>query len=210
MDWSTLAELGTAVGTLILAIATFAATRSATRSARVAERQLAAGIRPLLVSSREQDPPQKIGFADRHYARPEGGRGTAEVADGVIYLTMSLRNVGSGVAVLDSWGIVPGAAQGVPGERPDPGSFTRLTRDIYVAPNDIGFWQGAMRDPADPVFAAVRRAVETRDGLTVYLLYRDVEGGQRVISRFSLLPAGDDAWLATVARHWNLDTADPR
>src|SRR5206468_318779 len=91
---------------------------SATRSARVAERQLAAAIRPMLVSSREQDPPQKIGFADRHYARAEGGRGTAEVADGVIYLTMSLRNVGAGVAVLDSWGIAPGVSQSTPGSGP--------------------------------------------------------------------------------------------
>jgi hypothetical protein len=31
-----------------------------------------------------------------------------------------------------------------------------------------------------------------------------------VISRFTLLPAGDDAWLITVSRHWNLDRYDPR
>jgi hypothetical protein len=210
MDWTTVAELGTAVGTLVLAVATFSATRSANRSARIAARQLAAAIRPLLISSREQDPPQKIGFADRHFVRPEGGQGTAEVTDGAIYLTMSLRNVGSGAAVLDSWGIEPGVSQSRPRERPDPSHFTRLTRDIYVPAGDVGFWQGAMRDPSDPQFAAVRDAIERREGLTIQLLYGDVEGGQRVVSRFSLLPGQEGSWLATVARHWNLDHPDPR
>lgn len=40
------------------------------------------------------------------------------------------------------------------------------------------------------------------------------EGGQCTISRFSLFPREDSegrrAWLAAVARHWNLDRADPR
>ena len=58
-DWSTIASLATAGGTLVLAVATFASIRSANRSARVpersartAERSLLAGQRPLLVNSR--------------------------------------------------------------------------------------------------------------------------------------------------------------
>jgi hypothetical protein len=43
-----------------------------------------------------------------------------------------------------------------------------------------------------------------------HLLYGDGEGGQRVISRFVVIPAGDDDWLVTVSRHWNLDRDDPR
>jgi len=35
-------------------------------------------------------------------------------------------------------------------------------------------------------------------------------GSQRAISRFPVLPAGDDGWYAQAARHWNLDGPDPR
>jgi hypothetical protein len=56
-DITTIAELGTAGGTLILAIATFGSVRSANRAARVAERSLQIGLRPLLVESRREDPP---------------------------------------------------------------------------------------------------------------------------------------------------------
>jgi hypothetical protein len=36
------------------------------------------------------------------------------------------------------------------------------------------------------------------------------EGGQRVITRFSIIPRGDDAWLLSAGRHWNMDRPDPR
>jgi hypothetical protein len=42
------------------------------------------------------------------------------------------------------------------------------------------------------------------------LLYGDFEGGQRVITRFVLRPAGDDAWISSATRHWNVDRPDPR
>ena len=211
MDWATTAGLATAVGTLVLAIATFGATRTSNRAALAAERSVAAGLRPLLVSSREQDPPQKIGFADQHFVRTEGGRGSAEVTDDAVYLTISLRNLGAGVAVLHGWDIVLGSLHSRPGEpHPDPASFRRLTRDIYVPAGDFGFWQGALRDLDDPALPGIRAAARRREPLTVHLLYGDVEGGQRMISRFSLLPVGDAAWLASIGRHWNLDRPDPR
>lgn len=210
MDWVTISALGTAFGTLVLAIATFASTRSATRAASAAERSLAAGLRPLLVSSREQDATQKVGFIDQHYVRVDGGRGSAEVVGDVIYLVMSVRNVGAGVAVLHSWEITTDAGSSAGTPRPDPARFHRLTRDIYVPGGDIGFWQGALRDPGSSIFTPVRDAIDRRQPLVVHLLYGDVEGGQRVISRFALIPAGDSAWLASVARHWNIDHADPR
>jgi hypothetical protein len=34
----------------------------------------------------------------------------------------------------------------------------RAGRPVYVASADVGFWQGALRDPADPLFAAMRAA----------------------------------------------------
>src|SRR5436309_16086816 len=100
---STIASLATAGGTLVLAAATFASVRSANRAARATERALLAGIRPVLVPSRLQDPPQKVGFQDEHWVKVEGGRAVAEVTDDVIYFAIALRNVGNGLAVLDRW-----------------------------------------------------------------------------------------------------------
>jgi len=62
VDWATISALGTAGDTLVLAVATFALVRSASRSARAAEWSLLAGLRPLLLPSRIQDPAEKIGF----------------------------------------------------------------------------------------------------------------------------------------------------
>ena len=94
---------------------------------------------------------------------------------------------------------------------PDPPleEFTTQVRDIYVAPGDSELWQGALRDPAADQFKAVAAAIEARDILTVSLLYGDLEGGQRMISQFAL-QYGNDRWLTTVGRHFNIDRPDPR
>jgi hypothetical protein len=209
VDWSTVAQLATAGGTLVLAAATFASVRSANRSARATERALLAGIRPVLVPSRMEDPPEKVGFMDDHWVRVQGGRGVAEATDEAIYLAIALRNVGSGLAVLDRWDFFPERVRSDTPRR-DPATYHRLTRDLYVPAGDLGFWQGVFRDPADPAFAEARDAILQRHAITVDLLYGDHEGGQRTISRIVLLPRGEDEWIASVARHWNLDRADPR
>ena len=95
-DWSTIASVGTAVGTLVLAIATYASVRSAKRSAQASERALLAAIRPVLVSSRLEDPAEKVGFVDQHWVKVAGGRGIVEVTDEAIYMVIALRNVGCG------------------------------------------------------------------------------------------------------------------
>src|SRR5437867_7707901 len=102
-DWTTIASLATAGGTLVLAFATFAAVRSSNRSARLAEYSMQIGIRPLLMPSRLEDPAQKIMWGDEHWARLTGGGADVEVADGNAYLAMSLRNSGSGIAVIQGW-----------------------------------------------------------------------------------------------------------
>src|SRR3954469_9795462 len=132
-DWVTISALATAAGTLVLALATFASVRSANRAARVAERSLLAGLRPLLLPSRLDDPPQKIGFVDDKWFLAEGGRGIAEAADSAVYLAIPLRNVGSGIAVLHGWHFhsVEELVR-VLDEHLDPAEFTRLTRDLYV------------------------------------------------------------------------------
>jgi hypothetical protein len=207
-DWVTISALATAGGTLVLALATFASVRSANRAARVAERSLLAGLRPLLVPSKFDDPPQKIGFADDKWVVAEGGRGVAEVAETAIYFAIPLRNVGAGIAVLHGWTFSPGRRRD--DSHGNPEHFTRLTRDLYVPVGDVGFWQGAFRDPAAPEFAAAREAIEAREWLTIDLLYGDHEGGQRMISRYALVPRDGGGWLVSAARHWNLDRADPR
>ena len=77
-DWGTIASLATAGGTLVLAVATFSSVRSANRAARVAELSLLEGLRPVLVPSRRQDPPEKISFVDQHWLRVDGGEGVAD------------------------------------------------------------------------------------------------------------------------------------
>ena len=67
--WTTIAELGTAAGTLVLAVATFASVRSANRAARAAELAVMESLRPLVLASRLEDPPEKVGFADDHWVK---------------------------------------------------------------------------------------------------------------------------------------------
>lgn len=213
-DWATISALATAGGTLVLGIATFASVRSANRAARTAERALLEGLRPLLVASRLQDPPEKISFADQHWVRVEGGHGSVEVTDDVVYLAIALRNVGRGMAVLHGWFASRGATAS--SSRPDHApvaDFRRLTRDLYIPPSDLGFWQGALRDPAEPVFEELRTVPSSGEAVTIELLYGDQEGGQRAISRFTLFPhdvEGRQVWIVAVSRHWHLDRAAPR
>ena len=209
-DWVTISSLATAGGTLVLAAATFASVRSGNRSARIAERALQVGMRPLLTPSRLEDPLVKVMWVDGHHSRIDGGRASVEVVDGVIYLAMSLRNVGTGMAVLHGWHPSPERVRGdAPHE--DPERFRTLTRDLYVPPGDVGFWQGALRDPAEPGYAEMCEAIQEHRRLSVELLYGDHEGGQRVVSRFALTSGGNGSvWLSSVGRHWNLDRPDPR
>jgi hypothetical protein len=209
-DWSTIASLATAGGTLVLATATFSAVRSANRAARVAERALLIGTRPIIMASRREDPPQKINWVDQHWARLDGGRASVELVDGNIYLALSLRNVGAGIAVLQSWhaSVKPADDHALP----DLDTFRRQSRDLYVPGRDVSFWQAGLRDPGDPFYAPIRRAIEQREVITIHLLYTDHEGGQRTITRLSATPTdwGEGEWVATTNIYYSLDRADPR
>jgi len=210
-DWVLIADLGTAVGTTALAVATFASTRSANRSARVAERALLEGIRPILIPSNWSDPPQKVRFADGRWLTALGARAALEITDEAVYLVMSVRNAGAGVAILHGWHLCAEPREPLaPVE-----AFHRLTRDIYVPTNDAGFCQVAIRDPQSPDFQLARSGA-MGEGLTVDVLYGDAEGSQRVVSRFFIShgPPGpgdhDQEWIMLVSRHWNLDLPAPR
>jgi hypothetical protein len=208
-DWATIASFATAVGTLVLAAATFAAVRSSNRSARIAEQSLLTNLRPLLLPSLFDDTVQKVLWNDRHAAHVAGGRAVVEQEGDVIYLAMSLRNVGSGLALLHGW--CPRATlslSDVPHAEPD--EFRRLTIDLYVPAGGIGFWEGAIRAPDDTVRAGLQTCIAERSPFTIELLYGDQEGGQRRISRFMVLPGADDGWYCQGGRHWNVDLPDPR
>jgi hypothetical protein len=213
-DWATISSLATAGGTLVLAVATFASVRSANRSARVAEVALQEQRRPLLAGSRlGVDPEQKIMFVDQHWVRVGGGHATAEDVDGVIYLVMSLRNVGAGIGVCQGWAVHAGLDRMTVDHFPED-EFRAQTRDLYIPAGDVGLWQGAVRDRDDPYYGEVADAIGRREPLTVELLYSDQIGAQRTITRFTLVPAsqnGDDAIrLLSAGRHWYLDRTGPR
>ena len=212
-DWVTISALASAGGTLVLAGVTVASVRSANRAARVAEQSLLAGQRPLLVPSRTEDPAVKAGFQDDVWFHVPGGQGAARATDGAVYFVISVRNVGTGIAVLHGWHLFPEIQLGADVVPTSVEDFTLLTRDLYVAPDDVGFWQGAFRDPSTDGYRTARRAVEALQRMSVDILYGDFEGGQRVISRFLLTPRETEdgiRWYAAVGRHWNVDRPQPR
>jgi hypothetical protein len=218
-DWVTISSLATAGGTLVLAVATFSSVRSANRSARVAERSLLAGLRPVLIPSKEEDPVERVRFGDQQLLSLPGHGGGVIVAGGVIYLGIALRNGGSGLAVLHGWRArrrVSGAdQQGDPREELD--GFRRQQLDIYVPAGETGIWLGALRDPDESGYAEVLEAMHGDRSIQVDLLYGDHEGGQRTIARFVLAPWPEDGeqrddgqMRALVIRYWSVDGEDPR
>ena len=213
-DWSTIASIATAGGTLVLAVATFASIRSANRSARIseraartAERSLLAGQRPLLVNSRLKDPAQKIQYPEGIWLTVDGGTAALEIADDVVYLAVSIRNVGTGLGVLHGWRVMVGLV--TDRSHPPVEEFTTQNLDIYVAPGENALWLAALRDPAASIFSAVVDAIKAGEPLVINLLYGDLEGGQRVITQFALRHT-NERWLAQATRHFNVDRPDPR
>jgi hypothetical protein len=202
----TISSLATAGGTLVLAVATFGSTRSANRAARaseqslriaaqslrIGERSLEIGLRPLLLPSRWDDPAQKIMYGDEQWFRLPGGSGIGEIrsVDDVetVYLGLSLHNAGSGLAVIHGWRFYPDRPQGPDQHHPAPEEFRTNFRDLYIPVNGTGFWQAAYRDTDDAEYATAVEVIKARHPLGIDLLYGDYEGGQRMITRFSMTP----------------------
>lgn len=211
IGWATWSSLATAGGTLVLAIATFAAVRSSNRSALIAEVALQEQRRPILVPSRLDDRLQKLNFADGHWVTAAGGHAAADHVDGNVYLGINIRNVGAGIGVCQGWAVRAGVTltSQAPYHRPEA-EFHMQTRDLFIAGGDTGMWQGALRNPDDPLRAALAEAIDARQQITIELLYSDLTGRQRAITRFGLLAVKDDEWLASISRHWFLDFDGPR
>jgi hypothetical protein len=228
-DWVTISSLATGGGTLVLAVATFQSVKSANRSARLAERSLLEGVRPVLIPSREQDPTERVRFGDDVLVNVPGHGAAAKVAHDAVYLAVAVRNAGTGVGVIHGWraraqptvgqlspsvllGDDPSTMASSPLQtRPEIAEFRRQQLDLYVPAGETGYWQGAMRDPHELGYDEVRAAVETDSGVLVDILYGDYNGGQRTIVRLGVTAwPGVDGHRTTVLRYWNLDREDPR
>jgi hypothetical protein len=207
-DWVSISGLATAAGTLVLAATTYASVRSANRAARVAELSLLAGLRPLLVESGDSAETLHVNFWDIHGIAVPGGRAAVEIIDSSVYVVLSLRNVGSGIAVLHGGTVYPVRRQGNLNQ-PEPDTFRMLSRDIYIPPGDIGFWQIAWRDDEEPAPPEILAAIE-RGALVADVLYGDFEGGQRAVVRLGIAREEDGAWHLTTVRHWQVDRTEPR
>jgi hypothetical protein len=207
MDWVAISSLATAGGTLALAVTTYLSVRSANQAARTAERSLLAGLRPLIVESLESDPIQRVNFHDERGLVTPGGGAAVQVIDGRIYVVLSLRNVGPGIGVLFG-GRLYAERRGFR-EELALDAFTMLTRDIYIPPGKIGFWQIAYRDDHDANYGPMLSAIEHGEFLAD-VLYGDYEGGQRMVSRYAVLRDDAGEWRLSTVRHMQIDRDDPR
>jgi len=180
-DWVTISSLATAGGTLVLALATFSSVRSSNRSARIAQQALEANVRPVLFQSRPTDPAEDIMWGDSHWATVPGGGAVVEHRGDTVYLAMSLRNVGHGIAVLRGWragrpiSLNPGdtvASRALEefNQVPDIDTFRPQGRDLYVPEGDVSFWQAAIRGWDDAFYGEVVTSVSEDHALFVDLL----------------------------------------
>lgn len=208
-DWAAISNGATGAGTLVLALATFAAVRSSNRSARVAERALSLGMRPVLIPSRLEDRKEKIFWSDDHHVELRGGHVVAEIIEDNIYLAMSVRNVGNGIAVLQGWHVEP-RDRNLSVEPRDLSVFREQTRDLYVPPGDLSFWQAGLRDRDDEHYKVAQDAIRNHEAFIIHLLYTDHEGGQHTITRFAAFPISEERWLSSVSKHWFLDRQNGR
>lgn len=224
-DWVTISSLATAGGTLVLAVATFSSVKSANRSARVAERSLLIGLRPVLVPSREDDPVERIRFGDGQLLTVPGHGGAAQLHDGNVYLALALRNGGNGLAVIHGWRARrrfdtanPGAGRADERSMPDLGEFRQQQLDLYIPAGESGFWQGALRDSSLAGYDELVDALNGDGAIQIDLIYGDHEGGQRAIARFVVAPwptddnrpSVEDPRRAIVVRYWTVDGHNPR
>jgi hypothetical protein len=176
-----------------------------------------AAQRPILIPSRDGDFDETVRFGDGQVLVVTGHGGKLELAGDRLYMAIGLRNGGAGVAVIHGWRVSL-RGDGLNSTTPAPPlqEFRRQSRDLYIPALQAGFWQGAIRDPADSDYRDVLAAARSGERLNVDLLYGDYEGGQRTIARFGIASGHDPdeheeaRGRADVLRYWNVDGSDPR
>jgi hypothetical protein len=115
-----------------------------------------AAERPLLMSSRFQDPEQKIQFMEGRFVKVAGGSAALEVPDGAVYTVISVPNVGTGLAVMHGWHVeVTGQPQQThpPLEgfhRPDPRHLRGVRRRRILAGSVARSGHSPVQGPSPP------------------------------------------------------------
>ena len=119
---------------------------------------------------------------DNHWARLEGGQATVEFVDGSIYLAISLRNVGPGLAVPFGWSSWRGRPLSISTHATLRTSACRRATSTWSFRHRVLAGRHPRHD--DPDFAWLSTAIVNAEAFTLEILYGDHEGGQRTITRF--------------------------
>jgi hypothetical protein len=87
------------------------------------------------VTSRLEDPEQELQFTEGTLLAVRGGEAALKVSDDAIYMAVSVRNVGTGLAVLLGWHVQVGVQ--LARSHPPLDEFAGQRRDIYVPTGDV-------------------------------------------------------------------------
>jgi hypothetical protein len=138
------------------------AQRGSERSTGIAERALLIGMRPVLVPSRRTDPLETVRFVDGRSVSVADGKAAIERDGENYYFVIPLRNVGTGLAVLQSWHTAVLQPRPDTGH-PKPEEFRRQTLDLYVRCWRHGLLAGSGARARRPVPRRPPRSRHKRD-----------------------------------------------
>ena len=173
----------------------------------------------MLVTSRLEDPEQKIRWIDDHWALLEGSQG---VASSWSTASVVSRHLGAQRGPGPGRDLRVGGAAGVPAQSPDcpsrggRGLPARRRGTSTSLAGDIGFWQAppSARPDRSGSTRIIRTCIEEVEPFTIEVLYGDTRGRSADDHPLRDDPQGTPGtrrkWFPAVARHWNLDRPDPR
>ena len=85
--------------------------------------------RPVLVTSHDEDPPERVRFGEGQVLIVPGHGAALECAEGNVYMAIALRNGGSGLAVIHGWRVHVGERTG--SEMPALDDFRRMANALF-------------------------------------------------------------------------------
>lgn len=118
----------------------------------------------------------------------------------MVYLAVSIRNVGSGVAVLHGWHVQAGLQ--TQRSHPPLEEFTTQNLDIYVAPDGNGLWLSALRDPAPGLITAPQCWLFSARWLRLSDMTENNAAREVCIWTYWVRPEAEEGFKALLARHW--------
>lgn len=168
----------------------------------IAQRTLAAQIRPLLIDvpaerSTEEELPDSVA------AEVSGYRGSihAEVTGSGIVISLPIRNAGAGLAIIRGVGLLVG--------EPIPSPPVTIM-PANLPPGERGRINFVVRND-HPAANAVHVAVESTRSFVIELGYSDLAGEQLTVTRFDLTysPDSDPGWQVRQVHHLEPGTEVP-